>query len=56
MPLTKGNSEEVVSQNIQEMRAAGYPQDQAVAAAMRVAGRPRKVGIRREKKEVRVKK
>jgi hypothetical protein len=35
MPLKKGTSPKVVSQNIKEMRKAGYPQDRAVAAAMR---------------------
>jgi hypothetical protein len=36
MPLKNGKSKAVVSQNIKEMVAAGHPQDQAVAAAMRV--------------------
>lgn len=35
MPLHKGTSERVVSNNIAEMRAAGHPAAQAVAAAMR---------------------
>lgn len=35
MPLKKGTSDKVVSQNIREMRKAGHPQDQAVAAAKR---------------------
>lgn len=35
MPLTKGKSPAVVSKNIKEMVAAGHPQKQAVAAAMR---------------------
>lgn len=34
MPLKKGTSPKTVSQNVREMRAAGYPQKQAVAAAM----------------------
>lgn len=34
MPLKPGTSEEIVSENIEEMKASGHPQDQAVAAAM----------------------
>lgn len=37
MPLEKGHSKKVISRNIREMRHAGYPQEQAVAAAMNVA-------------------
>lgn len=39
MPLAKGKSNKVVSSNIAELRHSGYPQDQAVAIAMRKAGR-----------------
>ena len=39
MPLKKGSSDEVVSQNIREMVAAGHPQKQAVAAALHQANR-----------------
>lgn len=35
MPLKRGTSNKVVSQNIREMIASGHPQKQAVAAAMR---------------------
>src|SRR3990167_10501539 len=42
MPLKKGKSKAVVSQNIREMMHAGHPQKQAVAAAMKKAGKPRK--------------
>jgi hypothetical protein len=42
MPLKKGKSDKVVSQNIRELRKSGRPQDQAVAIAMREAGRPKK--------------
>ncbi len=42
MPLKKGKSPATVSKNIREMRRAGHPQKQAVAAAMRTAGKPSK--------------
>jgi len=42
MPLKRGKSRKVISANIREMVLAGHPRDQAIAAAMRQAGRPRK--------------
>lgn len=42
MPLAKGKSKEIVSQNIKEMVKAGHPQKQAVAAAMNQAGKSKK--------------
>lgn len=42
MPLKKGSSQETISENIREMRHSGYPQNRAVAAAMRQAGKSRK--------------
>ena len=38
-PLVKGKSPEAVSKNIRTEKAAGKPQKQAVAIAMRVAGK-----------------
>jgi hypothetical protein len=42
MPLKKGKSRKVISENIATERAAGRPMDQAVAIAMRKAGRPKR--------------
>jgi hypothetical protein len=39
MPLKKGSSDRAVSSNIRKMRSEGAPQDQAVAIAMKKAGR-----------------
>jgi len=42
VPLRKGSSKATVSQNIKTEMAAGKPQKQAVAIALRVAGKARK--------------
>ena len=39
MPLEKGSSNEIVGHNIAELRAAGHPEDQSIAIAMKEAGR-----------------
>lgn len=53
MPLKKGKSQKVISENIHEMVHAGYPIEQAKAAAMKKAGKskskPSKKGKGRKK-------
>ncbi len=41
MPLSRGKSQRAISGNIAEMRAAGHPEAQAVAAAMHQADKSR---------------
>jgi hypothetical protein len=44
MPLKKGKSKKIISQNIATEIRAGKPQKQAVAIAFSVAGRGKKRG------------
>jgi hypothetical protein len=43
MPLKKGRSKKVVSQNISELVKSGRPRKRAVAIAMKKAGLSRKI-------------
>ena len=42
MTLKKGSSRKVISENIKREMEAGKPQKQAVAIAMRTAGKPKR--------------
>lgn len=48
MPLRKGRSRATISANIRRLIEEGYPRDQAIAIALRVAGRQK-----RQKRRVR---
>jgi hypothetical protein len=41
MPLKKGSGQKAIGSNIKTEMKAGKPQKQAVAIAMRVAGKPK---------------
>ena len=48
MPLKKGSSKATISKNIKEMKAAGHPQKQAVAAALNQARKSGKGSSRKK--------
>lgn len=50
MPLLKGSSKEVISQNIRELRHSGRPEKQAIAIAFSEARRSKKKPAKKVKK------
>lgn len=49
MPLKKGSSKAAIAANIRELVRAGYPQKQAIAIAMKKAGKSRPKKRKRRK-------
>ena len=49
MPLKSGSSKATVSANISELRHSGHKQSQAIAIAMKEAGKSKKLYKRRKK-------
>lgn len=50
MPLKKGKSQQVISENIARLIREGYPRDQAVAIALNNAGKSKKQRKKRGEK------
>lgn len=50
MPLKKGSSNKVVSQNIKNLRDEGYPEKQSVAISLNEAGKSKKKPAKKGKK------
>ncbi len=42
MPLKKGRSQKIISENIRELMHAGHPQKQSIAIAMKCAKKTKK--------------
>lgn len=48
MPLERGSSKEAISRNISELMGAGHPMNQAVAIAMKEAGKSNAKDVKRK--------
>ena len=51
MPLREGHDQGVISANISKLRSEGFPERQAIAIAMKKAGKARKQAKEAEKVE-----
>ena len=56
MPLRQGGSNADVSYDIKELEGTGRPHNQSVAIALRVNGRAKKPGVKKEGGKIGVKK
>ena len=52
MPLLRGSSKSVIQENIRKMISEGYPENRAVAAAYRQAGKSRKRNSKKSTQKV----
>lgn len=52
MPIRKGSSKKIISENISELRKTGHPIKQSIAIALRSAGKDKKM---KEKRPVKIK-